>query len=88
MYSLEVRESVESEFNKLARKDKQQLLFIEKKIKQILEDPYRFKPLKAPLQNMRRVHIVKSFVLIYSIEEETKTVIIEAYDHHDNVYKH
>ncbi len=88
MYSLELRESVESKFSKLAKKDKQQLLAIESKIKQIIEDPYRFKPLRAPMQHMRRVHIMKSFVLVYSIGEKTKTVIIEAYDYHDNVYKH
>jgi len=88
MYALELRESIESEFRKLSKKNNQQLLFINKKIQQILQDPYRFKPLRAPMQNLRRVHIMKSFVLIYSIDEKIKTVVIEAYDHHDNVYKH
>jgi mRNA-degrading endonuclease RelE of RelBE toxin-antitoxin system len=36
---------------------------------------------------MRRVHIDKSFVLVFSIDETEKTVIIEDYDHHDKIYK-
>lgn len=87
-YSLELRDSVDKVFRKLSKKNKQQLIMIEKKIHQVLKDPYRFKPLRTPLQNLRRVHILKSFVLLYSIKEKSKTVIIEAYDHHDNIYKH
>jgi len=55
--------------------------------KDILEDPYRFRPLRKPLQNKRRVHIGGSFVLIYEIDEKEKTVTLFDFDHHDNVYK-
>jgi len=34
--------------------------------------PYRFKPLKKPLQNKRRVHVGGSFVLIYEINKDEK----------------
>ena len=59
---------------------------IEKKIKQICEKPLHFKPLRAPMQHLRRVHVDKSFVLTYSVNEENKVVIIEDYDHHDKIY--
>ncbi len=59
---------------------------IDKKIKQVLENPLHFKPLRAPIQHLRRVHIDKSFVLTYSVDEQNEVVIIEDYDHHDNVY--
>ena len=87
MYSLEVRKSVEEIFAKLVRKNPKQLEIINKKIDGIRENPYRSKPLRFPLAGMRRVHIDKSFVLIYSIDEKNKTVILEEYDHHDDVYK-
>jgi len=86
MYKLEVRESVDRIFKKLFKKDKVSFGYINKKIKEILENPYHFKPLRKPMQNYRRVHI-GNFVLIYSINEKTKTVIIERYAHHDHAYK-
>lgn len=87
MYNLEVRKSVEENFSKLAKKGPKQLEIINKKIEQILENPHRFKPLHFPLAGMRRVHVDKSFVLIYSINEQTNTVVLEEYDHHDKIYK-
>ena len=63
------------------------LLLIDKKVKEILRDPYRFKPLKKPLQNKRRVHVGGSFVLIYEINEEKSIVTLVDFDHHDNIYK-
>ena len=86
MYSLEVRESVDRIFSKLAKKNPKQMRIIDKKIQQVLENPHHFKPLRAPMQHLRRVHVDKSFVLIYSVDEQRKIVIIEDYDHHDNVY--
>ena len=86
MYNLEVRESVDKIFTKLARKDRISLEYITKKIQEIRENPYHFKPLRKPLQNFRRVHI-GNFVLVYSINEKTKTIVIERYKHHDEVYK-
>jgi YafQ family addiction module toxin component len=86
MYSLEVRESVDRIFSKLAKKNPKQMRIIEKKIKQICEKPLHFKPLRTPMQHLRRVHVDKSFVLTYSVNEKNKVVIIEDYDHHDKVY--
>ncbi len=86
MYNLEIRESVDKTFKKLFKKDRISFEYINKKIKEIRENPHHFKPLKKPLQNYRRVHI-GNYVLVYSINEKTKTVIIERYKHHDEVYK-
>lgn len=86
-YSLKIKPHVEKIFEKLGKKDPAQLDAIHKKVKQILEDPHRFKPLHAPMQHLRRVHIMGSFVLIYCIIESEKTVELFDYDHHDRVYK-
>jgi len=85
MYNIEIRKEVEKFLKKLIKKDKVSLIYISKKINEIRTDPYHFKPLKKPLQNYRRVHI-GNFVLIYSINEKTKTIIIERYKHHDKIY--
>ncbi len=87
MYKLAVKESLDRKFKKLKKKDKATLVLIERKVQQILDDPYRFKPLRKPLQNKRRVHVAGSFVLIYEINEAQHTVTFLDFDHHDNIYK-
>src|SRR3989344_6506354 len=57
------------------------------KIIQILEDPFRFKKLRKSMQSKRRVHAFGHFVLVYSINEKEKIVVIEDYDYNDNIYK-
>ncbi|MEK6981865.1 MAG: type II toxin-antitoxin system mRNA interferase toxin, RelE/StbE family [Candidatus Micrarchaeota archaeon] len=86
MYSLEIEEKVDRIFSKM--KNKLRLEIIDKKIQQILENPQRFKPLRSNMHGLREVHIDKSFVLLYVIDEPTKTVRIVDFDHHDNVFRH
>ena len=86
MYSLNIKPIVEKTFSKLSRKNPKQMQIIFKKIEQILENPYHFKPLKGDMKGSRRVHIDKSFVLVYDIDEENKIVTLLDYDHHDKVY--
>ena len=87
MYKLAVKESLDKKFRRMAKKDKETLILVHRKVEQILNDPYRFKPLKKPLQNKRRVHVGGSFVLIYEINELEKTVTLLDFDHHDRIYK-
>ena len=87
MYTIGSRPKVDKIFEKLARKNPKQLEIITKKLQQIIQNPQKFKPLHFPLAGMRRVHIDKSFVLTYSIDEKNKVVIIEDYDHHDKIYR-
>ena len=86
MYSYELRKTVEKIFLKLAKQNPKQLLIIEDKIQEIRQNPQHYKNLRKPLQNLKRVHIDKSFVLTFSVDENTKHIIIEDYDHHDNIY--
>jgi YafQ family addiction module toxin component len=85
LYSLEVEEDVVRIFKKFGKKDRKQLGAVSKKIQQIVEDPYQFKPLKHPLEGLRRVHI-GSFVLVYEVVENLKKVRVLEYKHHDLAY--
>jgi YafQ family addiction module toxin component len=87
MYRLAVKETLDKKFKKLQKKDKEMLRLIERKVEEILENPYRFKPLRKPLQNKRRVHVGGSFVLVFEVNEEEKMVTLIEFDHHDNVYR-
>lgn len=85
-YALDISHEADKKFKKLKRKNKKQLEIINKKVQEILEKPYHFKPLRGDLYGARRVHINKSFVLIYEIDEKKKIVRILDYDHHDKIY--
>lgn len=78
MYSLEIRKQLDDKFRKLMER-------IAKKIKEICAEPKHFKPLKKPLEGFRRVHI-DLFVLIFSVDEQNKVVILEQFEHHDDAY--
>jgi YafQ family addiction module toxin component len=86
MYDLEIRDHVDRAFKKLRKRNPRQMEVIGSKIQEILEDPQRFKPMHFPLAGMRRVHF-GSFVLLFTVDEQRKTVVLEDYEHHDRVYR-
>ncbi len=87
MYSIDTSQNIDKIFLKLSKKNPKQMKIIYKKVEEIVENPHRYKNLRAPLNEWKRVHIDKHFVLAFSIDEEAKTVILEDYDHHDKIYK-
>ena len=54
MYALEIREHLDKAFRKLAKKDATLIEAMAKKIKEIVEDPHAYKPLRFPLAGKRR----------------------------------
>ncbi|MEK6946485.1 MAG: hypothetical protein AABX32_02660 [Nanoarchaeota archaeon] len=54
---------------------------------EILDNPSRYKPLRYDLAGVRRVHILKSFVLKFEIDESRKAVNFLAFEHHDEAYR-
>lgn len=86
MYALEIKEEPDKVFFRLSKKNPAELKRINKKIEQIRENPYRFKPLRNELKGEWRVH-VGHFVLVYKIIESEKTVEIVRYKHHDDTYE-
>jgi len=76
MYDYMIKPSVDKIFFKLAKKNPKQLMIIYNKIQEIMEDPLHYKNLRKPLQHLRRVHIDKSYVLLFSVDESNKMVII------------
>jgi len=86
MYALGARAGAERKLARLSKKDKSRMEALRKKVREIQEDPYRFKPLRAPMDHLRRVHI-GPFVLTYSVDEPHKTVILVDFEHHDKVYR-
>ena len=87
MYSFEIREHLDKIFEKIGKKNKKQLEIIYNKIAEVIQNPQHYKNLRSPLQHLKRVHIDKSFVLLFSVDENLKKVTFEEFDHHDGIYK-
>jgi len=85
-YGIVISEIADKKFVKLAKKNPKQMNIIIKKVQQIIQKPYHFKPLRGDLHGARRVHIDSSFVLIYEIDENNRSIRILDYDHHDVIY--
>lgn len=72
---------------KAIKKDNKKGIAIGKQLIKISNNPYHFKPLRNEMKNIRRVHIKKSFVLTYEVDEKDKTITILDFAHHDVVYQ-
>lgn len=87
MYSLEIKPELDKKLAKLFKKNRKQYEIIMKKTKEIIENPEHYKNLRAPLQYLKEVHIDTHFVLTFSVDENTKTITLEDFCHHTEIFK-
>ena len=87
MYSIEIKPSCQKDIEKLCKKNLILREALEKKMNEILQNPQHYKSLKYDLAGERRVHILKSFVLKFEVNELSKTVAFIFFGHHDDAYK-
>jgi YafQ family addiction module toxin component len=85
-YTVDISDQLDKQFTKLRKKDKKQLEVIDKKIQEIVKNPYHFKPLRGDMHGARRVHIGKSYVLIFEIDEKQRILRLLDFNHHDVIY--
>ena len=83
-----IEERLQKILQKLSKKDKKKYEIIWKKISQIAKDfdMEHYKNLKAPLNNLKRVHIDNSFVLIFKYDKAKDIISFRDFDHHDKIY--
>ena len=88
MRKFSIEENLKKTLGKIFKKDNAMYMAIMKKIEEILtcENVNHYKNLKKPLQDFKRVHIKKSFVLIFKYIESNDEVIFFDLDHHDDIY--
>ena len=88
MREYDIKPELSKILKKLFKKDKDAYEQIINKIDEIIkcQDPEHYKPLRYDLKNKKRVHIKKSFVLVFSYDKHKNFVSFLDYDHHDNIY--
>lgn len=83
-YNSWISPKLDEQLRKIKKRDFNLFNKVQKKIEQVLENPDHYKPMKNPLQGIRRVQI-GSFILFYIIEGNTVR-FLSVY-HHDEAYK-
>jgi YafQ family addiction module toxin component len=87
LYLLDIRPKLYKQLEKLEKSNVVLFDAIFKKVDEILENPERYENLRVPINHLKGVHIQKSFVLIFSVDKETKTVILEKFEHHPDNHR-
>lgn len=85
-WSLEASPEFERDVRKHCAKNARFRRALERKIEQVLLQPTHYKPLRAPLQGVRRVHVASSFVLLFEPIEKRRVVRLLRLAHHDEAY--
>ncbi|HLC76798.1 MAG TPA: type II toxin-antitoxin system RelE/ParE family toxin [archaeon] len=87
MYSIVIESNLQRILDKLYKKNRKLYEIAMKRLEEIILNPQHYKPLRYDLKNIRRVHLFGPFILVFKIEESTKSVKFLDLDHHDNIYR-
>jgi len=83
---MEVSPEFERDYRKLCAKNAGLRRSVDRKVAQVIQNPLHYKPLKAPLQGVRRVHVEGSFVLLFEPDGSREVVRFIRLAHHDEAY--
>lgn len=90
-FTFDLSDHLRKTLEKLSKLDPRRSKIIYKKIKEIIGSDLvvieHYKNLRHDLSDYKRVHIDKSFVLIFKVFKSEKHILFERFDHHDNIYK-
>ena len=84
-------DELEETLEKLFKKDKKRYEIILKKIEEVASRDDSsidfYKNLRHELKEYKRVHIDKSFVLIFKVTKKENHILFDKLKHHDEIYK-
>ena len=86
-YRLQIGEDLKASLKKLFKKNRTLYDAVLNKAEEILDNPQRYKPLRYDLKGLRRVHLEKSFVLVFEVDEKNKVVKLVDLRHHEEIYR-
>lgn len=91
MFDFNLTDELKLIIRKLVKKDKKKAEIINKKIKEIIncdrDSINHYKNLRHDLNDFKRVHIDRSFVLVFKVDIQNNFVLFVDFDHHDKIYK-
>lgn len=91
MFGFNISDELKLIIKKLIKKDKKKVEIINKKIKEIISSNTHsinhYKNLRHDLKDYKRVHIERSFVLVFKVDISNNFILFVDFGHHDNIYK-
>ena len=91
IFDFDLSDELKLIIKKLQKKSKVRVLILNKKIKEVINNDTntidRYKNLRYGLSEYKRVHVDKSFVLIFKVDKERNYILFDRLRHHDDVYK-
>jgi mRNA-degrading endonuclease RelE of RelBE toxin-antitoxin system len=85
-WGLEVSPDFKRDYRRRCAKDAAFRDAVDKKVAQLRENPLHYKPLRKPLQGLRRVHVMGSFVIVFEPIRDREVVRLLRLAHHDEAY--
>ncbi|MGI0054444.1 MAG: type II toxin-antitoxin system RelE family toxin [Thermoplasmata archaeon] len=85
-WDLEVSPEFERDYRKHCARNAALRHAVDTKVTQLLENPLHYKPLRAPLQGVWRVHVGGSYVLLFEPMLGQQVVRLLRLAHHDEAY--
>lgn len=85
-WSLEVSPEFKRDYRKRCARDAAFREAVDMKVAQVRENPLHYKPLRKPLQGLRRVHVMGSFVIVFEPIQKHRVVRLLRLAHHDEAY--
>ncbi len=90
-FDFDLSDEIKLVIKKLQKKDKVRGIILNRKIKEIIDNDQesidKYKNLKYALSEYKRVHIDKSFVLIFKVDKKKNHILFDKLKHHDDIYK-
>jgi len=90
MFDFNLSDELKLIIRKLAKKDKKRVEIINKKIKEVVNNNKdsikHYKNLRHELSDYKRVHIDRSFILVFKVDIFSNFILFVDFDHHDKIY--
>ena len=89
MYKFEIEKKFHQILKKLFKRDKKRYEIVWKKINEIINSSNieHYKNLKFPMNEFKRVHIDRNFVLVFKYNKMNNKIKFYDLNHHDKIYK-
>ena len=90
-FGYDYSDEVEEALVKIGKKDKTKSEIILKKIEEIVQRNQTtieyYKNLRNELSDYKRVHVAKSFVIMFKVYKKENFILFDKIKHHDDAYK-
>ena len=91
MFDFDISYELKLVIRKLSKKDRIKVEILNKKIKEIIGNDLssidRYKNCRYDLKDYKRVHLDKSFVLLFKVYKEKNMIYFWQLKHHDEAYR-